>query len=121
MAVNAKYYRIIGLEIRHMANEVNTDMIGSILSGYSTTQSHIIFDRILIDGNNFETRRGVALNGRYMSLLNSSILNIKAQGVETKAVANWTGAGPLAVVNNRLEAASINTLIGGSGVARRRL
>lgn len=114
MAVNAKYYRIIGMEIRHLANEVNTDMIGSILSGNSTTQSHIIFDRILIDGNNFETRKGAALNGQFMSFLNSSILNIKAPGVETKAVANWTGAGPLIVFNNRLEAASINTLIGGS-------
>jgi PKD repeat protein len=115
MNLGAHYYRIIGLEIRHMANELNTDMIGNrIYSDWRSDNSHFIFDRCLLDGNGFETRKAAVLNGKTMSLINSSVLDIKAVGVETKAVAQWDGAGPLAVVNNRLEAASINSLIGGA-------
>ena len=115
MNVGAKYYRIIGLEIRHMSNEADTDMIGNeYTSDWRTDNSNFIFDRCLLDGNGFETRKGAVLNGRTMSFLNSSVLDIKATGIETKAVAQWEGAGPLAVVNNRLEAAAINSLIGGA-------
>jgi hypothetical protein len=115
MSLGAHYYRIIGLEIRHMANELNTDMIGNQYTpDWRSDNSHFIFDRCLLDGNGFETRKAAVLNGKTMSLINSSVLDIKAVGVETKAVAQWEGAGPLAVVNNRLEAASINSLIGGA-------
>jgi hypothetical protein len=115
MNLGAKYYRIIGMEIRHQRSEVNTDMIGNeYTSDWRTDNSHFIFDRCLLDGNGFETRKAAVLNGKTMSLINSSVLDIKARGVETKAVAQWEGAGPLAVVNNRLEAASINLLIGGA-------
>jgi hypothetical protein len=115
MNLGANYYRIIGMEIRHQRSEVNTDMIGNeYTSDWRTDNSHFIFDRCLLDGNGFETRKAAVLNGKTMSLINSSVLDIKARGVETKAVAQWEGAGPLAVVNNRLEAASINLLIGGA-------
>src|SRR5205085_5929606 len=53
---------------------------------------------------------------RSFSLLNSSILDIKAMGYESKAIGQWRGNGPLAVVNNRLEAAAINSLVGGAQV-----
>ncbi len=117
MSYGAQYYRIIGLEIRKTVSETNTDMIGSMFVSNSVNQNHVIFDRVLLDGNGFETRKGAVLNGEALSLLNSSILNIKARGVETKAVANWKGGGPIAVINNRLEAAAINSLIGGSPVS----
>jgi hypothetical protein len=115
MTLGARYYRIIGLEIRHVTNEVDTDMIGSDYNSANRTEnSNIILDRCLFDGNGMQTRKGVIFNGETMSLLNSSVLDIKATGIETKAVANWVGNGPIAIINNRLEAAAINVLIGGS-------
>jgi PKD repeat protein len=117
MSLGASYYRIIGLEIRKSASETNTDLVGQLFTtgtGKQTSQHHFIMDRCLIDGNGFETRKGVVMNGEKMSLLNSSVLDIKAKGTETKAFANWTGAGPVAAINNRLDAAAINVLIGGS-------
>ncbi len=117
MSYGAQYYRVIGLEIRKTVSEVNTDMIGSEFVNNSVNQNHLIFDRMLLDGNGYETRKGVVMNAQTMSFINSSVLNIKARGIETKAIANWIGGGPLAVVNCRLEAASINSLIGGAPVS----
>lgn len=116
MAYGAQYYRIIGLEIRKTVSETNTDMIGSEFVNNSVNQNHLIIDRTLLDGNGYETRKGAVMNGQTMSLLNSSVLNIKARGVETKAIAQWVGGGALAVINCRLEAAAINSLVGGSPV-----
>ncbi len=117
MNFGANYYRVIGLEIRHIVSEVNTDMIGNEYVNWAINNSNFIFDRCLLDGNGYQTRKGAVLNGRTMSLINSSVLDIKASGIETKAVAQWEGAGPLAVVNNRLEAAAINVLIGGAEIS----
>jgi hypothetical protein len=98
-----------------MASELSTDMIGNeYTSNWQVNNSNFIFDRCLLDGNGFATRKAAVLNGKTMSLINSSVLDIKAPGVETKAIAQWEGAGPLAIVNNRLEAASINFLVGGA-------
>jgi len=117
-SVGANYYRIIGMEIRHVQSEVSTEMFGiEFTANGKTDASHIILDRNLFDGNGFETRRALAMNGKTLSIINSSILNIKALGVETKAVANWTGSGALGVINCRVEAASINALIGGAPIS----
>ena len=111
---NANYFRFIGVWIER-SGDFKNDIIA--VDTYSLSQpSHMIFDRVLIDGNGTETNRAFAPNGRYFSLLNSSILNIKAIGYESKAIGQWRGNGPLVVVNNRLEAASINSLIGGATV-----
>jgi len=117
MNLGAKYYRIIGMEIRNTVNVAyaETDMIGNEYTvDYKTNNSNFIYDRCLMNGNGFPTTKGAVLNGVAMSLLNSSVLDIKAAGIETKAVAQWDGAGPLAVVNNRLEAGAINSLVGGA-------
>ncbi len=116
MNFGANYYRVIGLEIRHIVSEVNTDMIGNEYVNWAINNSNFIFDRCLLDGNGYQTRKGVVLNGRTISFLNSSVLDIKASGIETKAIAQWEGNGPLAVVNNRLEAAALNVLVGGNPV-----
>lgn len=115
ISADANYFRFIGLWIERTGDFKN-ELIA--VDTYSSLQpSHIIFDRTLIDGNGTETNRAFAPNGRYFSLLNSSILDIKALGYESKAIGQWRGNGPLAVVNNRLEAASINALVGGATVS----
>ncbi|MEJ7699160.1 MAG: PKD domain-containing protein [Pyrinomonadaceae bacterium] len=88
-----QYYRIIGMEIRKTVSEVFTNMIDSGYNGdfYTPNVNHVIIDRSLFDGNNFEVRNGIIMNAENMSVLNSSILNIKAAGYETKAISSYSG------------------------------
>lgn len=113
---DSNYYRFIGVYIER-SGTLKNDVIAVDTYATASRPSHLIFDRIVIDGNGTDTIRGVAPNGSYFSLLNSSVLDIKAAGDESKAVGAWTGGGPLAIINNRLEGASINVLIGGSTVS----
>ena len=58
-------------------------------------------------------KRGIALNSGKTDIINSSISDIKAIGFETQAIAGWNGPGPYRILNNYLEAAGINFLLGG--------
>jgi hypothetical protein len=111
----SSHFRMIGAYIQRTGSFKN-DVI-AVDTSTSSRPSHIIFDRVVIDGNGTSTVRGFAPNGTYFSLLNSSILDISSLGFESKAIGSWLGGGPTAIVNNRLEAASINLLIGGSPVS----
>ena len=106
------YFRFVGMDVVRTGGFKN-DIIGVVYSGV-VRPSHMIFDRVVLDGNGTDTVRAFAPNGEYFSLLNSSIFDIKAVGNESKAIGMWSGKGGLAVINNYIEAASINTLIGGA-------
>lgn len=111
------YFRFIGMDVVRTGapDSFKNDIIGVAFDNDSPTRpSHIILDRVIIDGNGTGTVRGFAPNGSEFSLLNSSIYDIKSVGTESKAIGMWSGKGNLAVVNNYLEAASINTLVGGA-------
>ena len=116
---SANYYRFIGMEINRSGGEdsYKNDIIAVEFDPSTEIRpSHLIFDRMLIDVKGTYTVRAFAPNSEYTSLLNSSILNVRTRGVETKAVGQWSGNGPLGVINNRLEAAAINFLVGGATV-----
>jgi hypothetical protein len=114
----SNYFRFVGMEINRTGatNTYKNDIIAVDVDASETRPSHLIFDRILIDAKANHTVRAFAPNSEVTSLLNSSILNVRSTGVETKAVGQWSGNGPLAIVNNRLEAAAINFLVGGAYV-----
>ena len=115
----AHNYRVIGMEVRRTEGTTeSSDMVCSIPDWPTWTEqpSNIIFDRCLIDGNNFPVNRGWAPNGKYFSLINSSIVNIKQVGGESKAIGLWRGEGPLAVINCHLEGSGINFMTGGDNV-----
>src|SRR5688572_12690676 len=109
------YFRFVGMEVVRTggAGSFKNDLVGVEYSG-TARPSHFILDRVLLDGNGAGVNRAYAPNGSEFSLLDSSVHDIKAPGYESKAIGMWSGKGNLAVVNNYLEAASINTLIGGA-------
>ena len=77
---------------------------------------HIEFDRVYIHGSSlYGQRRGIAANGKFISIKNSHISDIKQKGEESQAIAVWAGDGPVEIVNNYLEAAGENILFGGAG------
>ena len=62
----------------------------------------------------FGQKRGIALNSGKTDIIDSYVSDIKAIGFETQAIAGWNGPGPYRILNNYLEGAGINFLIGGA-------
>jgi hypothetical protein len=75
----------------------------------------IEMDRVYIHGHPlYGQKRGIALNGRSITIRNSYISDIKAVGIDTQAIGGWNGPGPFTIENNYLEATGENFLLGGS-------
>src|SRR5262245_21815248 len=66
----------------------------------------IEIDRVYVNGDPlYGQKRGIALNGRNITIRNSYVSDIKAVGFDSQAIGGWNGPGPFTIVNNYLEAA----------------
>ncbi len=63
------------------------------------------------------SRRGIALNGREIAVVDSYLSDFKEAGADTQAIAGWNGPGPFKMINNTLEGAAENILFGGADPA----
>jgi hypothetical protein len=115
----ARGYRLIGLDIgvqpgiTQLANlvELGSDRDISV----DAKPSDIVIDRCYLHGNDAGNyRRGVALNGIRLSVVDSYFENFHDANSDSQAIAGWNGPGPFKIVNNFLEAASENIMFGGS-------
>lgn len=105
----------------------NKDGFGDILqigdgssaqSSLSQVPYQIVVDRVYLHGHPlYGQKRGIALNGRDVTIRNSYIADIKAVGQDSQAIGGWNGPGPFTIENNYLEAATENFLLGGSDPA----
>lgn len=115
-AADANRYRLVGLEVRPApsATEVtNLIRLGSDTSS-TTAARHITIDRCWVHGRaTGGWRRGAALNGEHMAVIDSYFSEFHLAGGESQALASWNGWGPFKIVNNYLEAASENVMFGG--------
>jgi hypothetical protein len=136
---NAKQYRLVGLEIA-VAGDVSKNfnlvflgvtqnvlsrLLDQLLPGASASEryeaavrvmpQHIVIDRCYIHGNaTGDIRRGVALNGRSLAVVDSHLSDFHEAGAEAQAILGWSGPGPLKIVNNYLEGAGENVMFGGA-------
>jgi hypothetical protein len=75
----------------------------------------IVFERVYIHGwPTQRIRRAFAFNGAAQTVRDSWCSEIHAAGFDSQCVASWSGAGPMLIENNTLEAASENIAFGGS-------
>jgi hypothetical protein len=118
----ARGYRLIGLDIgvqpgvTQLANlvEIGSDRDPSV----DAKPSDIVIDRCYLHGNDAGNyRRGVALNGIRLSVVDSYFENFHDANTDSQAISGWSGPGPFKIVNNFLEAASENIMFGGSDPA----
>ena len=118
----ARGYRLIGLDIgvdpaiTQLANlvEFGSDRATTV----EAQPSEIVIDRCYLHGNDAgNCRRGVALNGARLAVVDSHLENFHDANTDSQAIAGWNGPGPFKIVNNFLEAASENILFGGSDPA----
>ena len=76
---------------------------------------YIEFDRVIVRAvSDKGQRRGIAANGRNVTIKNSHISGIRRLGEESQAIAAWATNGPIKIINNYLEAAGENILFGGA-------
>jgi len=123
-APGAHHYRLIGLEIRPKAGVFLYNLVefGSSETSLEELPHHIIVDRCYLHGDpGLGTRRGIALNGRAIAVVDSHLSDFKEVGADSQAIAGWNGPGPFKIVNNTLEGAGENVMFGGADPAIRDL
>jgi hypothetical protein len=105
----AHHFRFVGLEMRPTAGTFLYNLVDL------TGATHVILDRCYLHGDEARgTRRGLALNGANLAVIDSYLADFKERGADSQAVAAWDADGPLKIVGNYLEAASENILLGGA-------
>ena len=78
----------------------------------------IIVDRCYLHGDPvLGGRRGVALNGKSLAVIDSYLADFKEVGADSQAVLGVNGPGPFKIVNNHLESAGENVMFGGGAPA----
>jgi hypothetical protein len=117
-APGAQHYRFLELEIAPSAGTFLYNVV-TLGDGSEATVAEqpndITFDRCYIHGDPVAgSRRGIAMNGRNLTVVDSRLSDFKEVGADSQAVASWNGAGPFTIVNNYLEGAGENVIFGGA-------
>lgn len=118
----AHHYRLIGLEIlsgpaEHSELVYLGEQRGSDGDGVdiNNVPHHIIIDRCYIHGHpQYNLYRAIALNSAHTEIINSHISECHVEGFEGQGILGWNGPGPYKIINNRIEAAGINVMFGGT-------
>ncbi|MBO0859416.1 MAG: fibronectin type III domain-containing protein [Chloracidobacterium sp.] len=114
-ADGAHHYRFIGVEFSATTDIYNIVSFGGDQASPAATPHDLIIDRCYIHGNpaNF-ARRGVLINSASTAIIDSYISDIHEIGADSQSICGWNGTGPFKIVNNYLEGAGENFMLGGS-------
>ena len=116
----AHNYRFVGIEIRPATGLFITNLvaIGGGETSLANLPHDITFDRCYIHGDpTVGGRRGIAMNGASVAVVDSYISDFKEVGSDSQALWSYNSPGPLKIVNNYLEAAAENVMFGGADPA----
>ncbi len=105
------HYRFLGIEFTQPPGSRPATLLN-----LGTNSDHIVVDRCWIHGNPADnTQRGIAINGSYLAVVDSTITDVHMVNTDTQGIAAWTGTGPLKIVNNFIEGGSSSIGFGGAG------
>jgi hypothetical protein len=122
----ANHYRFMAVEITTIFSSIEFEQYGLVDLGSDPRTGHmalslselphdITIDRCYIHGTpKGDVKRGIALNGASLAVVDSYISDIHVVGQDTQAIEGWNGPGPFKIVNNELEAAGENIMFGGA-------
>jgi hypothetical protein len=121
-ARGAHHYRFVGLEISPARGVYvhNLVLLGRDENTPDQIPHHFIFERAYLHGDpNLGTRRGIALNGTHIAVIDSHLSDFKDAGFDSQALCGWNGPGPFRIENNYIEGAGENLMFGGAPPALR--
>src|SRR5262249_44193528 len=111
----AHHYRFIGIEFGATTDIYDIVSFGGDQTSPTDTPHDLIIDRCYIHGAAGRTaRRGVMINSARTAIIDSYISDIHEVGADSQAVCGWNGPGPFKIVNNYLEGAGENFMLGGA-------
>lgn len=127
MPSNANHYRLVGLDVGAQSDLTFTYQLIELGSDLETSASmlphDVIVDRCYVHGNGvngINIRHAITMNGNSLSVIDSYISDIHdsldadtSDPEDSQAINITNGQGPFKIVNNYLEAATENMLIGG--------
>ncbi|MEO5905164.1 MAG: hypothetical protein ABIQ11_00445, partial [Saprospiraceae bacterium] len=116
-ASNAHHYRFVGIEFKPVNGNFiyNIVYIGNGETSADAQPNNLIFDRCYIHGDPAAgSRRGILMNGAFISVIDSYIADCKEDGADSQALAAYSATGPFKIVNNYLEGAGENVIFGGA-------
>ncbi len=117
-ADGAHHYRFIGVEFTletGVPMTYNLISLGDNQNSLDKVPNNFIFDRVYVHGNAKATlRRGFALNSASTAIVDSYVSDCHEVGADSQAIAGWNTPGPLKIVNNYLEGAGENFILGGA-------
>ncbi len=119
-SAGAHHFRFTGIEFKPVAGKFVYTLIdiGGATSVLSNLPTDITFDRCYIHGDpTVGGRRGVAMNGVAVAVVDSYVADFKEVGADTQALWTYNSPGPLKIVNNYLEASGENFMAGGADPA----
>jgi hypothetical protein len=112
----ARRWRLVQLDVTHDSERAYSLVeIGTGLEGIGDLPELVVLDRCRVRGvPGRDSRRGVALNGRGLAILDSAITGIHERGADSQAACGWAGPGPFKLVNTLFEGAGENVMFGGA-------
>ena len=118
-AASGAHGMLVGLDLGVDAGVRRVTALVELGSGDDTTPATVPHDigddRSYLHGNDVgDFRRGVAMNGSRLAVIESHLENFHDSGGDSEAIPGRNGPGPFRIVNNWLEAASENIMFGGS-------
>ncbi|MEY4642375.1 MAG: hypothetical protein RLZZ227_2369 [Pseudomonadota bacterium] len=116
-APGAHHFRFTGIEMRPTPGSFiyNLVELGDGEESAEQLPHHFVFDRCYLHGDPVAgTRRGVALNGMHIAVVNSWLADFKEVDADSQALAGWNGPGPFRIENNYVEGAGENLMFGGA-------
>jgi hypothetical protein len=116
-APRAHHYRLIGIEFGLTAslNYCLVQLGSSSETSVDQLSNNLILDRCYVHGNDTgQVQNGIRLNSASTAIIDSYISNLHAVDWECHGIVGYHGSGPFKLVNNFIEASSINLLFGGT-------
>lgn len=113
----AHHYRFIGVEVKPLTGYFvfNLISIGNGETAAANLPHDIVFDRCYVHGDPaVGGRRGVAMNGASVAVIDSYLSDFKEMGADSQALWSGNSPGPLKIANNYLEGSGENVMFGGA-------
>ena len=117
----ANHYWFMGLEITGNPVAQPNTLYNLVLFGdgsetsLSQLPNNLVVDRCYVHGDDTSNfRRGIVLNAATIAVVDSYVSNFHEVGADSQGIAGWGGPGPFKIVNNFIQGAAENFILGGA-------